>query len=183
MCAAALFFNPAQRAWSANVETLLMPGKLSQPHAKFEESCANCHDKADRGRQTTLCLDCHKEIRADITAKRGLHGNISNVDKTACRACHTEHKRARCRHRAFHGQRLQSRYDQLSVEGRAHRRRLRILSSQERTVPQGRGWLHRLPQERRRSQEQFGHRVLDLSRIKRVVHGKVRSRDNGVCAA
>ncbi len=84
--------NPGQRAWSANVETLLMPGKLSQAHAKYEESCTNCHDKADRARQTPLCLDCHKDIRADIAAKHGLHGNITNAEKTDCRGCHTEHK-------------------------------------------------------------------------------------------
>lgn len=90
--AAAIFGSPAHRAWSANVETLLMPGKLSQAHAKYEEDCTHCHDKSDRSRQTTLCLDCHKDIRTDIRSRHGFHGHMSNAQGTACRACHTEHK-------------------------------------------------------------------------------------------
>ncbi len=90
--AVAMLALPAHRAWSANVETLLMPGKLSKAHAKYEESCANCHDKSDKSRQTALCLDCHKDTRADIANKRGFHGHMANAEGSACRACHTEHK-------------------------------------------------------------------------------------------
>jgi hypothetical protein len=79
-------------AAAANVETLLMPGKVSAAHAKLEENCSACHDKADRLRQTPLCLDCHKDIAKDIVAQRGHHGRMANADKTQCRACHTEHK-------------------------------------------------------------------------------------------
>ena len=35
-----------------NPETLLMPGKLTRAHAKYEEQCSLCHDRSDRNRQT-----------------------------------------------------------------------------------------------------------------------------------
>jgi hypothetical protein len=82
----------AKTAMAANVETLLMPGKLTASHAKFEEDCAVCHDKTDRMQQTPLCLDCHKEIAKDIATKRGAHGHMSNAAKGQCRACHADHK-------------------------------------------------------------------------------------------
>jgi hypothetical protein len=73
------------------VERLLMPGPVAQGHAKWEDDCTQCHDRQDRGKQTTLCLACHKDIRADLEARRGLHGHESRT-ATSCRACHTEHK-------------------------------------------------------------------------------------------
>ena len=77
---------------AANIETLLMPGKLTASHAKLEENCAACHDKADRLRQTPLCLDCHKDIAKDIEGKHGLHGHMANARESQCRACHADHK-------------------------------------------------------------------------------------------
>jgi hypothetical protein len=79
-------------AEAVNPETLLMPGKLTSAHAKYEESCANCHDKSDRGRQPQLCLSCHKEVAADISVKKGFHGKLAGAStSTQCRACHSEH--------------------------------------------------------------------------------------------
>ncbi|MGA2397119.1 MAG: cytochrome C [Steroidobacteraceae bacterium] len=79
-------------ASAASVETLLMPGKVTRPHEKQEETCANCHDRTNVRTQTSLCLDCHKEIAADIRDKRGYHGRMTNAGTGECRACHTEHK-------------------------------------------------------------------------------------------
>jgi hypothetical protein len=81
----------AERAVAVNPETLLMPGKLSSAHAKYEEKCSSCHDRSDRNRQTQLCLDCHKEIAADVRNARGFHGRLSNIGASQCRACHSEH--------------------------------------------------------------------------------------------
>ena len=81
----------AHEAEAVNPETLLMPGKLTAAHAKFEEDCAKCHDRSDRSRQTGLCLDCHKETAADVRQHRGFHGRITGIDSTECRACHSEH--------------------------------------------------------------------------------------------
>jgi hypothetical protein len=82
---------PARRSEAVNPETLLMPGKLSTAHEKYEEQCSRCHDRSDRNRQTQLCADCHKEIAADIGAKRGFHGRLPGIGTSQCRACHSEH--------------------------------------------------------------------------------------------
>ena len=77
------------QAGAQTFEKALMPGELSQAHAMYEGDCKNCHVRFDKNIQTTLCLDCHKEIRADVNSKHGLHGHLD--DKT-CHNCHTEHK-------------------------------------------------------------------------------------------
>ena len=83
---------PIRNAHAVNPETLLMPGKLSAAHAKYEESCSECHDRADRSRQSGLCLACHKAVAADVTSHHGFHGRIPGIAAAACSACHTEHK-------------------------------------------------------------------------------------------
>lgn len=79
---------PAQ---GASLETLLMPGQVIAGHAKFEQECARCHDRADRGRQPQLCMDCHKDVGADVRARTGFHGRLKGIDAAQCRACHAEH--------------------------------------------------------------------------------------------
>jgi hypothetical protein len=84
-----LLMSPGVEA--VNPETLLMPGKLTTAHAKYEEDCANCHDRSNRTRQPALCLDCHKEIAGDVRSARGLHGRLEGAATLQCRACHSEH--------------------------------------------------------------------------------------------
>jgi hypothetical protein len=86
-----LFLVPARRCDAVNPETLLMPGKLTNAHVKYEEDCKLCHDRSDRKRQTRLCLDCHKEIAADIGSKHGFHGHLAGIATSECRGCHSEH--------------------------------------------------------------------------------------------
>jgi hypothetical protein len=81
----------ARRAEAVNPETLLMPGKLSSAHAKYEEQCTQCHDRSNSARQTRLCLDCHKEIAADVARQRGYHGHLPGIATAECHACHSEH--------------------------------------------------------------------------------------------
>ena len=81
----------ARVAEAVNPETLLMPGKLTTAHAKYEDDCSNCHNRSDRSRQTGLCLACHKETAADVRQHRGYHGHLPAIDTTECRACHSEH--------------------------------------------------------------------------------------------
>lgn len=76
---------------AASLEKLLMPGDLSTAHAKLEDDCAACHDRSDRTRQTALCLDCHKDVAADVQRKSGLHGRLPNIAAADCKACHGEH--------------------------------------------------------------------------------------------
>lgn len=78
-------------AHAGGLEKLLMPGEVGKAHAKLEENCSACHDRTDRSRQTTLCLDCHKEIAQDVTRRSGFHGRLPNVATGECKACHSEH--------------------------------------------------------------------------------------------
>lgn len=78
-------------ARAAGVETLLMPGKVTQAHAKYETECSQCHDRSDRSAQSRLCADCHEEIAVDISGRRGYHGRMANAGGGQCRACHSEH--------------------------------------------------------------------------------------------
>ena len=82
----------ASSAHAATVETLLMPGKVTRAHIKQEETCSNCHDRSNARTQTSLCLDCHKEIAGDLREHHGYHGRMPNAGVGECSACHTEHK-------------------------------------------------------------------------------------------
>jgi len=69
-----------------------MPGELANAHADLEKDCANCHESFQQGEQGTLCLDCHKTVRADIAAGTGFHGRAPEVSAATCSHCHTDHK-------------------------------------------------------------------------------------------
>jgi hypothetical protein len=80
------------RAHAASVETLLMPGPVTQAHVKQEADCSNCHDRTNVRTQSALCLDCHKAIATDVHDRHGYHGRMPNAGAGECRACHTDHK-------------------------------------------------------------------------------------------
>ncbi len=73
-------------------EKLVMPGPLTQSHAKYEKNCAKCHTPFDRDKQAALCLDCHDKIAADRKAEQGFHSKNPAAAKSECRHCHTDHK-------------------------------------------------------------------------------------------
>jgi hypothetical protein len=73
-----------------NFETMLMPGKLIDGHAKLENDCKNCHVPFKKTGQRDLCLDCHKEVARDVQAHAGYHGRLKG--EPDCRECHTDHK-------------------------------------------------------------------------------------------
>ena len=77
---------------AAGIETLLMPGKVTNAHAKLESVCTNCHDRTNRTNQTNLCLDCHKDVAQDMSLHKRFHGKLPNTDTLQCVGCHTEHK-------------------------------------------------------------------------------------------
>src|SRR3569833_1865629 len=78
-------------AHAANIEKLIMPGPVSKAHAKIEGECSNCHDRANRARQTAQSLDCHKDTAADINTKTRYHGLMPQAATGQCRGCPTEH--------------------------------------------------------------------------------------------
>ena len=73
-------------------EKLVMPGEVIEGHAKFEKDCGKCHESFAKTGQNRLCLDCHKPVAADLTAKSGFHGKHPTIKDTECRHCHTDHK-------------------------------------------------------------------------------------------
>ena len=73
-------------------DSLVMPGKVAEAHAKLENECKQCHTAFKKTDQSRLCLDCHKPVAEDVNAKRGFHGLSPKVNGKECKACHTDHK-------------------------------------------------------------------------------------------
>ncbi len=73
-------------------ERLVMPGDLIKGHAKYEKECKSCHTPFSKGAQSQLCLDCHKDVAADVRDKKGLHGLRKDIAAKACSHCHGDHK-------------------------------------------------------------------------------------------
>ena len=79
----------AAPAYGQAIESVLAPGKLIQGHAKFDETCTECHVRFDRNAQDGRCTACHKDIAQDLRSKTGFHARMK---PQACRVCHTDHK-------------------------------------------------------------------------------------------
>ena len=78
---------------AASLERLVMPGPVIKGHADLENDCSNCHRAFVASEQPALCMDCHKEIRTDVTSLTGFHGRIAkDQPQLLCKNCHTEHK-------------------------------------------------------------------------------------------
>jgi hypothetical protein len=73
-------------------EKLILPGEVTEPHAKFEQKCESCHEPFSKASQRRLCLECHKDVASDIAGKRGFHGRRPEIEKSECKTCHTDHK-------------------------------------------------------------------------------------------
>jgi hypothetical protein len=95
LVAGLLFLCVAAAAHAQSLEGVLSPGKVIAGHAKWELACEACHKKFDKAAQDGLCMDCHKEVGADVREKRGHHGRMKKRD--ACRSCHTDHKGAQAK--------------------------------------------------------------------------------------
>jgi hypothetical protein len=78
-------------ACALEIETLVMPDEVVASHAKFESECSSCHTAFSRDQQNTLCVDCHKDIGADVKAAKGYHGIATQAKNSECSSCHTEH--------------------------------------------------------------------------------------------
>jgi hypothetical protein len=69
---------------------VLSPGPVSESHANIEgdDDCVKCHQS---GNQVVagLCLACHKDLGAELSAGRGLHGR--QYQAKPCAGCHVEH--------------------------------------------------------------------------------------------
>ena len=69
----------------------ISPGDLSRAHASLEgvSNCTKCHEVGNKVTRKK-CLDCHKEIKANIDAKKGYHASAEVAGKE-CSSCHNEH--------------------------------------------------------------------------------------------
>lgn len=72
----------------------MSPGELSRVHQQLDGplSCGKCH-VFGQGRADFKCLECHTEIAARMSAKRGYHPQlVRNLQGEAeCARCHAEH--------------------------------------------------------------------------------------------
>lgn len=70
----------------------ISPGDLSKAHAGLEgvSNCTKCHSVGSNKVTREKCLSCHKEIQANITAKKGFHASAEVTGKQ-CTECHNEH--------------------------------------------------------------------------------------------
>ena len=80
------------KAQGSGIESLVMPGPVSEAHAELEGECINCHEPFDKKNQTVQCLNCHTEINDDLEAGSGFHGIRLSEDSKTCKNCHTEHE-------------------------------------------------------------------------------------------
>ena len=72
----------------------ISPGPLSQAHSSLTgtSQCNSCH-AFGAGTPTFKCLDCHKEVAQDLSAKHGYHFEMQMHNPTGkdCIRCHLEH--------------------------------------------------------------------------------------------
>ena len=88
----AVIFFAMRLPHKQGIESLVMPGPLANAHARYENQCAQCHSNFDKESQSNLCLNCHKDVAADLNAHQGFHGRSVPIREKQCRECHTEHK-------------------------------------------------------------------------------------------
>jgi hypothetical protein len=69
---------------------LMSPGPLSQAHANIDtdDDCKRCHESGNKV-VAKLCFACHKDLDAEMSAGRGLHGK--QYKAKPCEECHVEH--------------------------------------------------------------------------------------------
>ncbi len=73
------------------VSAQISPGKLAEPHAHLEglSNCTKCHLLGEKV-TNEKCLDCHREIAARITGRKGYHFS-AEVRANDCIECHSDH--------------------------------------------------------------------------------------------
>lgn len=79
-------------ASAQDIETLVMPGEVIAGHAEIEAECSSCHEMFNKSAQRQLCMDCHEDVAADISASTGFHGLHPDAGNDKCAACHTDHE-------------------------------------------------------------------------------------------
>lgn len=72
----------------------ISPGPLARPHQSLngDANCIKCHEVSTKA-PTFKCVECHKEIAAELQQNRGLHSTYprSGPAGAACIKCHSDH--------------------------------------------------------------------------------------------
>jgi hypothetical protein len=72
----------------------ISPGSLARAHQSLngDTNCTKCHEVSTRA-PSFHCLECHKEIAAELEQNRGLHATYPRGGPTAsaCVKCHSDH--------------------------------------------------------------------------------------------
>ena len=79
-------------AAAQTIESLVMPGPVTEAHAELETECSSCHEPFSRSQQRALCLDCHEDVGRDISQETGFHGLFNDAKVGRCADCHTDHE-------------------------------------------------------------------------------------------
>ena len=174
---------PVAGCAAASIETLLMPGKVSNAHAKLEAECSQCHDRSDRSRQATLCMACHKEVAADVRGHTGFHGRLPAIETAQCKRLPLRAPGPRRGDRQAQSARIRSFEDRLSAGRGACCGRLRCLPQAGAEIPRGSVRLRRLPQGRRPARRKARRGLRRLSRAGDLVAHPVRPRQDTLRAA
>jgi len=72
----------------------ISPGPLAKAHQSLsgDTNCIKCHEVSTRA-PSFKCVDCHKEIAAELQQNKGLHATFprSGPPGAACVKCHSDH--------------------------------------------------------------------------------------------
>ena len=84
-----LMVSGVHAAAAESPEVDYSPGPLSLAHEGLDDpgSCDSCHDD-DLEVDGERCLVCHDRIEQRMTARKGVHGDVTSDD---CAMCHSEH--------------------------------------------------------------------------------------------
>ena len=89
---AAIWFRGGEAFSPGTLTRLAQTGKVMggySTHADFEQHCELCHQPL-RTTQAELCLNCHTNVRQQISTQTDIHGKIPSIER--CNTCHPDHR-------------------------------------------------------------------------------------------
>ena len=130
-------------------------------------------------------MDCHKEIRADVTSLTGFHGRIAkDQPQLLCKNCHTEHKGRDADIVGLDRIDVRSRSHGFPAARRSRGSRLRCVPRARQAVPRSAGRMRRVSWRRAAAHEAPRRKVRRLpQRRPRMAGRSLRSFEDGVRSA
>src|SRR5450631_4314896 len=78
--------------WTGDAQ--ISPGPLARAHQNLNggSNCIKCHEVSTKA-PTFKCMECHKEIAAEVQGNHGLHSTYPRTGPTGafCVKCHSDH--------------------------------------------------------------------------------------------